>query len=205
MKRARRSAPVLLLLSAGMIAGANVGTASAQVPGPPRIYEGEIQTISSVCGGGTITLETDAGMTYVSAISTEGFNVSGDGVTSVPLYLNSRFDPETVPIDEGGDFEGAYFRNPQEPSLEATVEGTVSDVQFHGVVSFSPSVCGEVPYSGRLVGSPTPAFALPSVGSGRQERAGIPWPVLALSGGVALTVLALGSAAIRRGAQSRSR
>ena len=109
---------------------AALSVASAQEPVPPRIYHGEIQATSSVCGGGTITLETNGDMTYVSAISIEQFNVSGDGVTSVPLYLSSRFDPGTVPIAEGGDFANAYFRSPYEPSLEAVHGGSDAGVGY---------------------------------------------------------------------------
>ncbi len=160
------------IVAAGLLAAfGGIGSAAAQeAPSPPRTYEGEIEVVSDLCGGGTISVETDGETTYVASISFDGFNVTGSGVTSLPLAGDATFEPNTVPIREDGSFDNAYFPTPYPGQLEISVTGTFDGDELTGFISFSTSpVCSPVRYSAALVEQATPSISLPTSGSGPDD------------------------------------
>jgi hypothetical protein len=176
-------------VAAAIVAILTVGTASAHLDNPGT-FTGDIEA-SGDCGGGLITVTTNADGTEITGISVADVNVEGTSIS-----VSASFDEGTVPIDEEAASFTAYFSG---ESVEVAVSGTFIDEGAGGVegsITATPSTCGALAYSA-VLGAVAPT-ALPGTGTGSTggDSTGASWALIAAA--VALLGLGAGVVFLRR-------
>jgi hypothetical protein len=173
-------------VAAALVAILSVGTASAHLE-HPGTYTGDIEAADD-CGGGTVSVTTDATGENITGVSVTDFMVNGEAVTG-----SATIDTGTVPVDEDTkSFEGAYF---DVGGVQVGISGTFDNDAgtLAGGVDANPSTCSTAAYSA-VAGATVAPTALPSTGTGSSsgDSTGAPWALIAS----ALALLGLGAGVV---------
>jgi hypothetical protein len=143
--------------------------------------------VSGACGGGTISVTTDADGANVARIAVVGLQAEDSEGVRKTLTGTANFPADVVPIAEDATFS-AYF---EVLASEIQLAGTFGDGSLTGALDIVPGTCGTLAYSAAAATAvPT---ALPSTGSGPNGGgSNVSWTVA----GVAMALLGLSAALV---------
>jgi hypothetical protein len=174
-------------IAAAAVALLSIGTASAHVD--PGTYTGDIEEVSANCGGGTISVTTNADGSAVTTIVVTGLMAQDSEGAPKTLTGTMNFPDGETPIAEDGTFS-AYF---EVLASEIQLAGTFDDGTLSGGLDTVPGDCGTAAYSAVAAATVAPT-ALPSTGTGSTSggSSGAPWALV----GAAMALLGLGAGVV---------